>query len=112
MIRRPWLVQTSNLTHLGFRMIRICNLVADNDGVFHFRFISGAIIKGQRVERPRNRVLRGWIAARVGMGGMVTPHVLRHSFATTMISNRVRSVPSVEHNGTFQLDDDGDLFAC
>ena len=27
------------------------------------------------------------IAEREGMGGMVTPHVSRHSFATTMISN-------------------------
>jgi len=26
-------------------------------------------------------------AARVGLEGMVSPHVLRHSFATTMISN-------------------------
>ena len=57
-----------NLTHLGFRMIRICNLVADNDGVFHFRFISGAIIKGQPVERPRNRVLRGWDRCESGNG--------------------------------------------
>ena len=52
------------------------------------------------------------IATRAGMEVMVSPHVLRHSFATTMISNGCGSVSFVEHNGSFKSNDDGDLFAC
>jgi integrase/recombinase XerD len=51
---------------------------------------SDPLFKSQRGNRWSAHAIESCVdrcAARVGLEGMVSPHVLRHSFATTMISN-------------------------